>query len=385
MAARHESILIVDDENVLRKSLRKKLSREDYHCDEAGSADEALEILESNPADLIILDIRMPGKSGLELLPEIKDKYPDVAVIMVTAINETGTAVECMKRGAADYVIKPFDLNDVLSAVDRALQKRDLELKIKNHQRSLEQKIRAELSSRNEQKTEFLHAVAHEIRTPLTAIIASSELLDEAMSSTDIDQRLRMVSNITRGARLIDDKVSELIDYSRMRAGELGLQVQPVEIDLLVREMASRFLPLFAGRSQSLQLDIESSLPQLEADRDKLEEILFNLLSNANRFSASGGSITLRVRNSDNGVIIEVEDSAQIITEAEREKVFDPYYRIAGAGKGGQIPGLGLGLTITKKLVELHGGEMWVDSKPGEGNIFAFSLLTSAKQVKTFG
>jgi len=370
MVARSGSILIVDDENIVRKSLCRILSREGYHCEEANCADQAVKRLENNAIDLIILDIRMPGKSGLELLPEIKDKYPETAVIMVTAVTEIETAILCMKQGAADYVTKPFNLDDVLLAVNQSLEKRDQELISKKRQRSLEQRLQTE----NEQKTGFLQSVAHEIKTPLTAIIASSELLDEEISQTNPDQKLRIISNIARSARSIDDRVSRFIDYERMQLGKLELQKQPTEIEPLIKETTSRFLPLFAQRDQSLYVDIEETLPKLHVDKGKIEEILYNLLSNANNYSHQSGSITLRAEIKDRRVVVQVEDSAPVINDNEKDRLFEPYYRGQDAEQIDRIPGLGLGLTIAKKLVELHGGNMWIDTKTGKGNVFTFSL-----------
>jgi signal transduction histidine kinase len=367
---RSANILIVDDENIVRKSLRRRLSKEGYHCEEADGAEQALKRLDDNKIDLIILDIRMPGKSGLELLPEIKDRYPDIAVIMITAVMETEVAVDCMKQGATDYVTKPFNLDKVLLVVDQALQKRNLERKNREHFQSLEQRLQAE----NEQRTGFLQSVAHEIKTPLTAIIASSELLDEEISLTNPDQKLRIVSNIARSAKSIDDRLSRLINYNRMQTGKLELQKQPTEIAILIKDTASRLLPFLARRDQSLYLDIKDALPQMELDKGKLEEILSNLLSNAINFSHQGGRITVHAEAVDNKVFIKVEDSAPIINDDEKDRLFEPYYRGEDSEQIDRIPGLGLGLTVAKKLVELHGGEMWIDTNLGKGNIFAFSL-----------
>jgi signal transduction histidine kinase len=367
---RSANILIVDDENIVRKSLRRRLSKEGYHCEEADGAEQALKRLDDNKIDLIILDIRMPGKSGLELLPEIKDRYPDIAVIMITAVMETEVAVDCMKQGATDYVTKPFNLDKVLLVVDQALQKRNLERKNREHFQSLEQRLQAE----NEQRTGFLQSVAHEIKTPLTAIIASSELLDEEISLTNPDQKLRIVSNIARSAKSIDDRLSKLINYNRMQTGKLELQKQPTEIAILIKDTASRLLPFLARRDQSLYLDIKDALPQMELDKGKLEEILSNLLSNAINFSHQGGRITVRAEAIDNKVLIKVEDSAPIVNDDEKDRLFEPYYRGEDSEQIDRIPGLGLGLTVAKKLVELHGGEMWIDTNLGKGNIFAFSL-----------
>jgi len=140
-----EKVLIIDDEMLIRKILHQKLSREGYECEEADSADNALRKLETKLCDLVISDIRMPGKSGIELLTEVKSKYPDTAVIMATAVNETEIAIQCLKQGADDYICKPFDLEQMKNSVKRALGKRKLQLTIKEYQSHLEKTIEKQM------------------------------------------------------------------------------------------------------------------------------------------------------------------------------------------------------------------------------------------------
>jgi putative two-component system response regulator len=141
MAEKGLKVLVVDDEATVRKLLCQRLSREGFQCEEAGGADEALAKLKANPADLMILDIKMPGKSGMELLPEIKVKYPDTAVIMATALNDINISIQCMKEGAYDYICKPFNLAEVVLSVDGVLEKQRLEREIKEYQQYLEEKV----------------------------------------------------------------------------------------------------------------------------------------------------------------------------------------------------------------------------------------------------
>jgi len=141
MTEKQKTILIVDDEELIRRLLHQKLSGEGYRCEEAGSAEQALDRLRSNTIELVILDIKMPGKSGTELLPEIEANYPDTAVIMATAITDTTTAIQCMKEGAYDYLTKPFNLDEVILSVVRALEKRRLELENRDYRQHLEQKV----------------------------------------------------------------------------------------------------------------------------------------------------------------------------------------------------------------------------------------------------
>jgi putative two-component system response regulator len=156
MSERQEGILIVDDEETIRRLVREALSNEGYHCQEAGNAEQAMDKLRSSTVDLVILDIRMPGKSGTELLPEIKLRYPDTAVIMATAVTDTQTAIQCMKHGAYDYFTKPFSLDEVILSVDRALEKRRLVLENREYQRHLEEKVQAQA---RKIRASFLNAV----------------------------------------------------------------------------------------------------------------------------------------------------------------------------------------------------------------------------------
>jgi putative nucleotidyltransferase with HDIG domain len=141
MVNQRERILIVDDEAMIRRLLYRKLSRQGYYCEEASSAVEALAKMRADSAELIILDMKMPGKSGIDLLPELKANYPDSAVIVVTAVTEASLAIQCMKQGADDYICKPFNLDEVAFSVDKTLDKRRLELQIKEYQEQLQQKV----------------------------------------------------------------------------------------------------------------------------------------------------------------------------------------------------------------------------------------------------
>jgi len=149
-------ILIVDDEQTVRRLLKERLSVEGYHCREAASAAQALEELRNDAISLVLLDINMPGKSGVELLPELRASFPDTAVVMATAISDAGIAVRCMKNGAYDYVTKPFSLDDVLLSVERALERRRLELEVRDYRQHLEQMV--------EQRTEELRQAISKIK-----------------------------------------------------------------------------------------------------------------------------------------------------------------------------------------------------------------------------
>jgi putative nucleotidyltransferase with HDIG domain len=164
---KQETLLIVDDEAAIRRLLRVKLSREGYRCEEADSAEQTLNVLESSPIALAILDIMMPGKSGIELLPEMKSGFPDTAIIMATAINDINVAIDCLKQGADDYVCKPFNLEEICLAVQRGLDRRRLRLELREYQQFLEEKV--------EEQTEEIRKV---FLGAIEALIAALEAKD---------------------------------------------------------------------------------------------------------------------------------------------------------------------------------------------------------------
>ena len=156
MIEKQPRILIVEDEEGVRRFLRQKLSGEGYRCLEASSAEEALDEIKRTPIDLVLLDIKLPGKSGVELLPEIKAVYPDIAVLMATATVDADIAIKCMKQGAYDYLIKPFNWDEVVFSMKRALEKRRLELKNQDYQWHLEQRVEEQAKK---VRASFLNAI----------------------------------------------------------------------------------------------------------------------------------------------------------------------------------------------------------------------------------
>ncbi|MGD9117325.1 MAG: response regulator [Dehalococcoidia bacterium] len=156
MTAKKGVILLVDDEAMIRQLLSQKLSSEGYRCEQAANAEQALEKLEKDSIELVILDIKMPGKSGVQLLPEIKAKYPDTAVIMATAVDDASIAINCMKAGAYDYLTKPFNLEEVGFSVTRALERRRLELENRDYQQHLEHKVEEQAQKI---RTSFFNAI----------------------------------------------------------------------------------------------------------------------------------------------------------------------------------------------------------------------------------
>lgn len=213
MSENQDAILIVDDEQSIRRLLVRLLSQHGYHCTQADNADTAMLELSNNPFSLVILDIRMPGKSGIDLLPVIKSTYPGIAVIMATATTDVSTAIECMKQGADDYVIKPFNNERIILSVQRALERRLLELEVKEYRQHLEDKV-------VEQSGRIRAAFINTIR----ALVYALEAKDEYTSGHS--QRVADISAaIARELHLPEDSIDKVVLAGLVHdIGKIGIQ-----------------------------------------------------------------------------------------------------------------------------------------------------------------
>jgi len=236
---------------------------------------------------------------------------------------------------------------------------------------------KARLISSISEKQEFLSALSHELQTPLTALIASAGLLAEELEKEPSDSRVRLIQNVLHSASNLQNRLAELLDLSQAKTAHFRIRRKAVDFSALARKVAEEFSPLMKEKGQSLVMKVPATVI-VTADEQRLEQILLNLLANAVKFTPRGGQITFRAKEDKADLIVEVQDTGPGIPREEQLKLFRPYYRIPADRH--RFPGLGLGLAITKQLVELHSGKIWVESEPGKGSTFAFSLpLVSSK------
>jgi len=232
-----------------------------------------------------------------------------------------------------------------------------------------ERDIRQRLEEEVRKRTEFTRALVHELKTPITPVLAAAELLLEEIKD---ERSLKLVRSIDRSASNLNRRIDELMDLIRGETGMLPLNLISVDAVSLLRDIGLEMMPVALRAGYSLTVDLPSSNPVVSADRDRLRQIIQNLLNNAFKFTPEGGGITLRAREEGDDLIVEVQDTGPGISKADQERLFDPYYRRVEDRE--RLSGLGLGLAIAKTLVELHGGRIWVESKKGQGSTFGFSL-----------
>ncbi len=232
-----------------------------------------------------------------------------------------------------------------------------------------EKELRQQIEAEMRKRVEFTRTLAHELKTPLTSVLASS---DSLMAKLTDEPLLSLARNIGRGASNLNERIDELLDLARGEVGMLELKVEPVDILRLLRDVAENMAPMAASQGQSLNVELPQSLPLVEGDSNRLQQVVMNLMSNALKFTPSDGRIQLAARERDGVIAVEVRDTGPGIPKDERERLFEPYQRLDS--DRGHLSGLGLGLALCKTLVQLHGGDIWVRSRVGKGSTFGFSL-----------
>ena len=231
---------------------------------------------------------------------------------------------------------------------------------------------RVDPQKQGEEWVRFLDTLSHELKTPLTSIIAAAGLLAEELEETGEASYQKLIQNIVHNANTLETRLAELLEIVKTGGGGLLLKLEPLDIKSLLKGIGWQVSPLVRSKGQHFSLDLPDSLPLVQGDGPRLEQALLNLVTNSTKFTPEGGSITLRAKRRDTELIIEVQDNGIGISKAEQDRLFKPYSRIDADRQ--HHPGLGLGLALAKQVVELHKGRIWVESEAGKGSIFAFSL-----------
>ena len=380
------SILIVDDLPDSR-SLLKALLEEDASSGVVLTAASALDAFKylgmdcpasvATAVDLILMDISMPDMDGVEACRWIKSMtgIRDIPIIMGTAHNEVWFLEEAFQAGAMDYITKPVNKVELRARVRsaRAL-KREIDRRKRSYLNDLETKNR-ELELAYLANTQMMSTVTHELNTPFTNIIGYLDRLigqQESVGLLNERQQEYVKSARTNWFRL-KVMIDDLLDMSRVET--VSLNLTPVSLDLrsetqnVVRSMQTQIL----GAGIRVLVNIPVELWPVMADRLRFSQILSNLLSNSCKYSPAGSTVTISAQESMGQVRIDVSDSGIGISRADQSRLFTKLSRVDNSSTR-EVYGAGLGLFITKHLVEAHGGRIWVQSEEGKGSVFSFTL-----------
>lgn len=363
-------LLLVDDrpenlialEAILRDSGCKLLT--------ATRGEDALRIALKEKLAVILLDVVMPGMDGFEVARHLKSlaRTRDLPILFLTGLaTDVHQIYRAYDVGAVDYLIKPLDPVVVRRKVEVFV---DLVRQRTQLMRMAELKIAAAEAERSSHlREEFLAIVAHDLRSPLSSVRMGATMLLKTAQSTTPAAIEKTAHRILRASNRMEHLITDLLDVALIQEGRLTVEQGSVEADGLVQELLEQFRPLAAEKDVQFDGSAEQGL-MLHADRDRLMQILSNVIGNAIKFTEAKGSVTMRVTRAESEAIFAINDTGRGMSAEELTNIWHRAWQAKKKPEGG----LGLGLFITKGLVEAHGGHIWAESHPGDGSTFFFTM-----------
>lgn len=365
------TILVVDDDRMSTMMLTRVLKSIGHTVTSTTSGHTALELLDTTPFDVVILDCLMPEMDGYEVLENIRkrESLKDLAIIMVSGVEDMASVVACLELGARDYLNKPFDPAVLRARIQNALaQKRS---------REREAKLFADLNANYEKLRELeslrdslIHMIVHDLRVPLTNVIGGLDMLS-SLASLDLEGK-ELLDLSLRGANTLMSLINDLLDVKRLESDALVLDREPVDLAEIVEAGCSHVSRLAADEGVRVTTDVPPA-STVTGDKTLLTRVIVNLVGNAVKFTPSGGEVTVRVRPSGADLEIEVHDTGEGIPEEALPHVFERFYQVRSQ-RGTRTSSTGLGLTFCKLAIEAHGGVILAESTVGVGSTFTCKL-----------
>lgn len=374
-------VLIIDD-SPADQEIYCHLLRDhpEYDCTFlcASSGKSGLDLCQSAQPDCVLLDYRLPDMDGIAFLAALDADLASLPfpIIMLTGYGSEMIVAEAMRSGAADYL--PKDLLSAKSlgrAMTNAVEKHQLRRAVEE-QRRLLWRTNAELRRRNEEITTFYHMLSHELKTPLTAVREFVAIVIDGLAGPINDTQREYLGIAKESCDQMTLGLNDLLDVVRLDTGKLNIEPSLAAIGTVVERSVSMMSPMAQEAQIELSHDIEPELPEMMMDTRRILQVLTNLIGNALKFTPGGGQVTVQVTElppEQDGVLVAVHDTGRGIAPELRSRIFERLYQ-ARAEDDVFEGGLGLGLYICREVVKLHRGEIWVESTPGRGSTFSFTL-----------
>jgi signal transduction histidine kinase len=374
-------VLFLDDEESILDGVQRLFVREPYGIFTTTSVAKAREALSGGKIKVVVSDQRMPEIGGVKFLREIKEQYPDVVRILFTGYTDFLAAEEAINLGEVyRFISKPWKTAELLSTVRQSIEHYDLTIQARAHKEELEF-TNKKLKAMYEMQKEFTSTVSHELRTPLASIKMAIDLVVKRtvgeINREQEDVLGRAKNNVDRLRRLIDD----ILDLTKIESGKLSMNFLMNDIHGAVREVIEAQKDVAEGRGLYLKTEFDEKIGPVPFDRDRMIQVLNNLLGNAIKFTGQGGIIVkTRDKSAENHIMVSVIDTGKGIGQEDIPKLFQKFQQLESA-ETNEEGGTGLGLAICKEIIARHGGKIWVESKPGEGTAFHFVLPIQERRV----
>jgi two-component system, sensor histidine kinase and response regulator len=349
-------LLVVDDNENNRDMLSRRLQRQGYEAEVAIDGQEALDKIEAGHYDVILLDVMMPGISGLEVLKRLRETHTieELPVIMATAKGDSADIIEALDLKANDYVVKPIDFPVLLA------------------------RLRTQLSLKrmSEMKNDFLRIASHDLKGPIHAILSAASLLESEVPPGTVmnGEMFEFVGLIRNRTRQMWGIIEDFLDFQAFDDGQIQLHLSPTDLNDLVSRVVSRNASYADSKSISLCMELQEAPAEAEIDAGRIEQIIENFVSNAIKFSYPDSETIVRTLSvGEDRARVEVVDGGPGLKAEDMEKLFLKYARLSNRPTGGEVS-TGLGLAICRRLVELHGGTIGAGNNEGGGANFWFEV-----------
>jgi signal transduction histidine kinase len=381
------TILVVDDTHENLRLLSGILKEQGYSVRLAPSGSLAIESALTTPPDLILLDIMMPSVDGYEVCRRLKadSRTSSIPIIFLSALNEPLDKVKAFALGGVDFITKPFHVEEVLVRISTHLSLQHMQRQLETHNTQLEARVHertealsvatAELERTARLKNEFLANISHEFRTPLNAILGMSEALSLGSYGSLEEQQKEMLSVITQSGHRLLALINNLLDFSHIESGNVTLTLAPCQISSICQSSMQNSTQEIAHKQLEARLDIDEMLPILVADERKVKQSIKRLLDNAIKFTPEGGTIGIKAMGKPQQQRVEVSvwDTGNGIAQEHIPRLFRPF--VQGDGSLARThSGVGLGLILAYRLVDMHGGSMTLETTVGKGSSFTVAL-----------
>ena len=366
-------LLIVDDEVAQMKALCNTLEEEGYATTGFTVANEALAALRRQPFDLVLTDLMMPEMDGIALLRAAQEIDAHVVGIVMTGHGAIDTAVEAMKAGALDYILKPFKLSGILPVLSRALGVRRLRMENEELQQRVRERT-SQLEVANKELEAFSYSISHDLRAPLRSVGAFSTILLQEHSSQMPAEARRLLDIVATSARRMEQLIEDLLRFSRL--SRQSLSKQPVDVPALIHAILEELRQQEGDRYIEVKV---GEVPNCVGDRPLLRQVFVNLLSNALKFTRQRDKAIVEVgsQQQEGETVYFVRDNGAGFDARYAGKLFGVFQRLHS---GEQFEGTGVGLSIVQRIVQRHGGRVWAEGKVDGGATFYFTLPDSGKK-----